>query len=184
MIAISLCFSSLAILNEALKQFRATIQEEAIMNMAKRECHLQNHSNSEAEPELNVMEDNEEDERLRILSSGSDPNRNLNLTKLKIMDGILFCVQMILSYLVMLVVMSYSIWIFLAVILGQAVGSWLFFQKPTVLLHQLGPNDPQVPSRPEEEEAHAERRLEEPSLSSAADVILVDVHYQSNLAST
>ena len=62
MIAISLCFSSLAILNEALKQFRATIQEEAIMNMAKRECHLQNHSNSEAEPELNVMEDNEEDD--------------------------------------------------------------------------------------------------------------------------
>ena len=189
MMAISLCFASLAILNEALKQFRATIQEEAIVEMAKRECLLQNQSNSEEdEPESNVIEDTNEfdnnDEHLRILSSSSSsayPHRNqLNLTKLKIMDGILFCSQMILSYLVMLAVMSYSIWIFIAVILGQAIGSWLFFAKPTVLLHQHGPSSKdqaESPSRhTEADEEHLECRLEEPASLFTANVILADVH--------
>ena len=192
MMAISLCFASLAILNEALKQFRATIQEEAIVEMAKRECLLQNQSNSEEdEPESNVIEDTNEfdndDEHLRILSSSSSsayPHRNqLNLTKLKIMDGILFCSQMILSYLVMLAVMSYSIWIFIAVILGQAIGSWLFFAKPTVLLHQHGPSSKdqaESPSRhTEADEEHLECRLEEPASLFTADVILADVHCPS-----
>ena len=191
MMAISLCFASLAILNEALKQFRATIQEEAIVEMAKRECLLQNQSNSEEdEPESNVIEDTNEfdnnDEHLRILSSSSSayPHRNqLNLTKLKIMDGILFCSQMILSYLVMLAVMSYSIWIFIAVILGQAIGSWLFFAKPTVLLHQHGPSSKDQAESPsshtEVDEEHLECRLEEPASLFTADVILADVHCPS-----
>ena len=128
MVAISICFSALAILNEAVKQLRATLQKEAIVGHRKssKSC---SYRDLEEEPDLsNVIEN-------PLLSQA--PPAATNLKKLKIMDGILFAIQMVLSYLVMLVVMSYSIWIFLAVIIGQAIGSWIFFQKPTVLLHQV-----------------------------------------------
>ena len=128
MVAISICFSALAILNEAVKQLRATLQKEAIVGHRK-SAERCSHRDLEEEPELsNVIEN-------PLLSHA--PPAATNLKKLKIMDGILFAIQMVLSYLVMLVVMSYSIWIFLAVIIGQAIGSWIFFQKPTVLLHQV-----------------------------------------------
>lgn len=149
MVALSTCFFSIAILNEAVKQLRVTYQEEAIgLTRAK----------------SNVAPNPVEDEDTEPLISS---NVGLSLTRLKIFDGLLFSVQMILSYLLMLVVMSYSVWLFLAIVMGQAIGSCLFLQRPTLHLQQrFGPPEI-VPCR---------QRIAEPNVSEEADVAIVEIH--------
>ena len=55
-------------------------------------------------------------------------------SRYKIYDGILYAVQTILSYAAMLVVMSYSAWLFIAVVLGQTLGDAVFFHQPSLVM--------------------------------------------------
>lgn len=53
------------------------------------------------------------------------------MTYARILDCIFYCTQHIISYVLMLVVMSFSAWLFIAVILGLTVGNAVFFYRPT-----------------------------------------------------
>lgn len=49
-----------------------------------------------------------------------------NQLKLKLLDVALFSIQMVASYVLMLVVMSFSGWLFVSVVLGQSLGHLVF----------------------------------------------------------
>ena len=159
LVALSTCFFSTAILNEAVKQLRITYQEEAIGV-----CKFRNPAVST--PIENSVIENEDDTNPLLPT-----NSGLSLTKLKLLDGVLFSVQMVLSYLLMLAVMSYSVWLFLAIVVGQAIGSSLFFQSPQIQVkHSF-----QAPYHPPCHQS-IEANASEEATETASNVAIVEVH--------
>lgn len=133
MVATSVGCFSLAVLNEALKRLRVHLQENAIVqrrwsaaslnindsewqsqngeeqSLLRRRRHVRRYG--QGSPEII--------DRFKALSGAGCPAKTL--------DGILYCVQTTLSYGMMLVVMTYSFWLFLSVALGTVTGSAIFF---------------------------------------------------------
>ena len=160
LVALSTCFFSIAILNEAVKQLRITYQEEAIGI-----CRVRDRSVN-TPVENNAIEDEEDTNPLLPTNLG------LSMTKLKVLDGVLFSIQMVLSYLLMLVVMSYSVWLFFAIVFGQAIGSSIFFHSPQNHLKQSF----QAPIHPPCHQSIAPNMSEEEAIETTSNVAVVEVH--------
>lgn len=117
------------------------------------------------------------------ISSDADQEQLLNSSnnqqhpywKLKFLDTFLFFIQMVTSYILMLVVMSFSLYFLLAVVLGQSLGNLVFFYKPkiTFLHHQE--------HQSKDEDAISDHDQPVAAVESAAvedaNVITVEVHH-------
>uniref|UniRef100_A0A0M3IAS3 Copper transport protein n=1 Tax=Ascaris lumbricoides TaxID=6252 RepID=A0A0M3IAS3_ASCLU len=57
------------------------------------------------------------------------------LTMYRVTQALLYAVQATLAYLLMLVVMTFNIWLLFAVIIGEAVGYFLFAGEPMLIEH-------------------------------------------------
>ena len=126
----------------------------------------------------------EEDLLVRTPDHAPDEQRWSTKTKLKVLDGILFSIQMISSYILMLVVMTFSGWLFIAIVLGQSIGQSIFFYRPSI--HQISsypqststPRDQDLnitsPSTQENPAEEGEQILDESN--DAANVISVEVY--------
>ena len=180
MVATSIAVLSIAILNEAIKRIRIHLMEETISTRIP--C-----TNEAIE---DTREVNETVDEATPLVSQSYNRYNMQ----KILDVLLYGVQTIVNYLLMLVAMSYSTWLFLAVILGMTTGNMIFITPKMLELQNSATrpdtnrhsalrsygtisNQPQstldVASSDEEDET-TESVISQPN--SVQNVITVDVH--------
>ncbi|CAJ0570373.1 unnamed protein product, partial [Mesorhabditis spiculigera] len=53
-------------------------------------------------------------------------------TRYRIAQALLYGVQIVLSYMLMLIVMTFNVWLILAVVIGEAVGYFLFTGSPVI----------------------------------------------------
>ena len=181
MVATSIAVLSIAILNEAIKRIRIHLMEETISTRIP--C-----TNEAIE---DTREVNEAVDEATPLVSQSYNRYNMQ----KILDVLLYGVQTIVNYLLMLVAMSYSTWLFLAVIIGMTAGNMIFITPKmlelqnsafhpeanrTSALRSYGTMsnqptnwEPQVTSSDEEDET-TESII--PQTDSVHNVITVDVH--------
>ena len=181
MLGTSIAVLSMAILNEAIKRMRIHLMEKTIStkipcaNEAIEDTREVNETLGEATP----------------LVSQSHIRYNMQ----KILDVLLYGVQTIVNYLLMLVAMSYSTWLFLAVILGMTTGNMIFITPKMLELQNSATRpdtnrhsalrsygtmsnqptnwEPQVTSSDEEDET-TESVI--PQSDSVHNVITVDVH--------
>ncbi|ULT79700.1 hypothetical protein L3Y34_010342 [Caenorhabditis briggsae] len=51
----------------------------------------------------------------------------------RIVQALVYMVQMALAFALMLVVMTYNVWLILAIVLGAGIGHWMFPSKPSVV---------------------------------------------------
>lgn len=68
---------------------------------------------------------------------GAEDNRIVQPTMFSLMHGfqtLLHIVQIVLSYFLMLIFMTYNVWLCLAVVIGAAVGYFLFGWKKSVIV--------------------------------------------------
>ena len=181
MVATSIAVLSIAILNEAIKRIRIHLMEETIS--ARIPC-----TNEAIE---DTREVNETVGEATPLVSQSYNRYNMQ----KILDVLLYGVQTVVNYLLMLVAMSYSTWLFLAVIMGMTAGNMIFITPKMLELqnsvfrpeanrtsalrsygtmsNQPTNREPLVTSSDEEDET-TESVI--PQSDSVHNVITVDVH--------
>ena len=126
MVATSIAVLSIAILNEAIKRIRIHLMEETISTRIP--C-----TNETIE---DTREVNEAVDEATPLVSQSYNRYNMQ----KILDVLLYGVQTIVNYLLMLVAMSYSTWLFLAVILGMTTGNMIFITPKMLELQNSAVN--------------------------------------------
>ena len=178
LIATCVGFFSFSVISEAIKRTRVHVIEKTIH---------QNRRNVEDTVTNDVLDDQhaeEEDLLVRTPDHAPDEQRWSTKTKLKVLDGILFSIQMISSYILMLVVMTFSGWLFIAIVLGQSFGQSIFFYRPSI--HQIS-SYPQStstsrdqdlnitsPSTQENQAEEGEQILDESN--DAANVISVEVY--------
>ena len=178
LIATCVGFFSFSVISEAIKRTRVHVIEKTIH---------QTRRNVEDTITNDVLDDQhaeEEDLLVRTPDHAPDEQRWSTKTKLKVLDGILFSIQMISSYILMLVVMTFSGWLFIAIVLGQSIGQSIFFYRPSI--HQIS-SYPQStstsrdqdlnitsPSTQENQAEEGEQILDESN--DAANVISVEVY--------
>ena len=178
LIATCVGFFSFSVISEAIKRTRVHVIEKTIH---------QTRRNVEDTITNDVLDDQnaeEEDLLVRTPDHAPDEQRWSTKTKLKVLDGILFSIQMISSYILMLVVMTFSGWLFIAIVLGQSIGQSIFFYRPSI--HQIS-SYPQStsasrdqdlnitsPSTQENPAEEGEQILDESN--DAANVISVEVY--------
>ena len=190
LIATCVGFFSLSVISEAIKRTRVHLNKLTINHVRK---HPKNTivPNDIVEDVSNTEEEisNAEEENLVVVpDQASDEQRWSIKTKLKLLDGMLFSIQMISSYILMLVVMTFSGWLFLAVVFGQTFGQSVFFYKPIIHKiishphHTITANSREnldlnmvSPPNLEEEGSEEEQEVEDDSIT-IADVISVQVH--------
>ena len=115
MIATVMGVFSLAILNEAIKCWRISLNEEIFFTFHK--------SSNSHDTTIEQLHDSEANESSRLVLSTSNNNQRGKLpTKDKLFDVALYSIQNLLSYTLMLVAMTYSFYLFVAVILGMVLG--------------------------------------------------------------
>lgn len=115
MIATVMGVFSLAILNEAIKCWRISLNEEIFFTFHK--------SSNSHDTTIEQLRDSEANESSRLVLSTSNNNQRGKLpTKDKLFDVALYSIQNLLSYTLMLVAMTYSFYLFVAVILGMVIG--------------------------------------------------------------
>ena len=182
MIATCVGFFSFSVISEAIKRTRVHVIEKTI--------HHSRRNQVEDTITNDVLDDQhaEEEEDFLVRTTpdhAPDEQRWSTKTKLKVLDGILFSIQMISSYILMLVVMTFSGWLFIAIVLGQSIGQSIFFYRPSI--HQIS-SYPQStstsrdqdlnitsPSTQENQAEEGEQILDE-SNDEAANVISVEVY--------
>ena len=130
LIATCVGFFSFSVISEAIKRTRVHVIEKTIHQTRI------NVEDTITNDVLDVQNDEEEEDLLvRTPDHASDEQRWTTKTKLKVLDGILFSIQMISSYILMLVVMTFSGWLFIAIVFGQSIGQSIFFYRPS--FHQI-----------------------------------------------
>ena len=178
LIATCVGFFSFSVISEAIKRTRVHVIEKTIH---------QTRRNVEDTTTNDVLDDQhaeEEDLLVRTPDHAPDEQRWSTKTKLKVLDGILFSIQMISSYILMLVVMTFSGWLFIAIVLGQSIGQSLFFYRPSIHQTSSYPQSTSTsrdqdlnitsPSTRENQAEEEEEILDESN--DAANVISVEVH--------
>ena len=178
LIATCVGFFSFSVISEAIKRTRVHVIEKTIH---------QTRRNVEDTTTNDVLDDQhaeEEDLLVRTPDHAPDEPRWSTKTKLKVLDGILFSIQMISSYILMLVVMTFSGWLFIAIVLGQSIGQSLFFYRPSIHQTSSYPQSTSTsrdqdlnitsPSTRENQAEEEEEILDESN--DAANVISVEVH--------
>lgn len=151
-------------LSEAIKRARVHILVDN--HVKKKHCQT-NHSHESSDSA---------DDQVQLLNATS--NFNVSYWKLKLLDTLLFFIQMVTSYVLMLVVMSYSFYFLIAVVLGQSLGNLVFFYKPKVTFHFAQSKEEQHPCSnniPTEEENVAEEQVQ--PVAEDPNVITVEVHH-------
>lgn len=114
MAATSVSFFSVAILNEAIKSLRLNVQAKAVDH-----CHNVPHGDRS-------ISEHDDTESTELITSTQS---NLQMSYYKVIDGLLYALQTVLSFAMMLAVMSFSAWIFLATIFGTTLGNVIFLQR-------------------------------------------------------
>ena len=178
LIATCVGFFSFSVISEAIKRTRVHVIEKTIH---------QTRRNVEDTTTNDVLDDQhaeEEDLLVRTPDHAPDEPRWSTKTKLKVLDGILFSIQMISSYILMLVVMTFSGWLFIAIVLGQSIGQSIFFYRPSIHQTSSYPQSTSTsrdqdlnitsPSTRENQAEEEEEILDESN--DAANVISVEVH--------
>jgi len=125
LIATCVGFFSLSMVTEAIKRTRVHIIEKIRLESKERD------DNTIEDVDTNPNVEHAEGENL-LTPIQVESQRWTKSTKSKVFDGILFSLQMISSYILMLVVMTFSAWLFIAVVLGQSIGSSIFFHRPLI----------------------------------------------------
>ncbi|CAJ0955679.1 unnamed protein product, partial [Mesorhabditis belari] len=116
----------LCIFYEAIKGFRFFI---AIQHERQKRDILRNRPASpSAEPRDNISEHSISFAPLLRLNGST---RNL-FTAYRVVQALLYGVQAILAYVLMLIVMTFNVWLILAVVIGEAVGYFLFTGTPLI----------------------------------------------------
>ena len=173
MIATCVGFCSLSVVTEAIKRTRVHIIEKTLQ-----EAKEQN-DNSNVDRDTNTEQAEEEN----LLTPIQQPTRWTNSTKLKVIDGVLFSLQMISSYILMLVVMTFSAWLFIAVVVGQSIGCAIFFHRPLIHTKMSLPPSDDITNTTEPDLTSTSPTVEEeerPQLqdsNATANVITVEVHH-------
>ena len=178
MIATCVGFFSFSVISEAIKRTRVHVIEKTIH---------QTRRNVEDTITNDVLDDQhaeEEDLLVRTPDHAPDEQRWSTKTKLKVLDGILFSIQMISSYILMLVAMTFSGWLFIAIVLGQSIGQSIFFYRPSIHQTSSYPQSTSTsidqdlnitsPSTQENQAEEGEQILDESN--DAANVISVEVY--------
>lgn len=178
LIATCVGFFSFSVISEAIKRTRVHVIEKTIH---------QTRRNVEDTITNDVLDDQhaeEEDLLVRTPDHAPDEQRWSTKTKLKVLDGILFSIQMISSYILMLVVMTFSGWLFIAIVLGQSIGQSIFFYRPSIHHVSSYPQSTSTsrdqdlnitsPSTEENQAEEGEQILDESN--DAANVISVEVY--------
>ena len=106
-------------MSEAIKRTRVHILEKNI-HRAK--------PNVITKDEGTFASPHEEDELL--LRSSPEVEKCSSSTKFKVLDGLFFSIQMVLNYTLILVIMKFSAWLFIAIVLGQTLENLSFFTHP------------------------------------------------------
>ena len=180
LIATCVGFFSFSVISEAIKRTRVHVIEKTIH---------QTRRNVEDTITNDVLDDQhaEEEEDFLVRTTpdhAPDEQRWSTKTKLKVLDGILFSIQMISSYILMLVVMTFSGWLFIAIVLGQSIGQSIFFYRPSIHQTSSYPQSTSTsrdqdlnitsPSTQENQAEEGEQILDESN--DAANVISVEVY--------
>ena len=178
LIATCVGFFSFSVISEAIKRTRVHVIEKTIH---------QTRRNVEDTITNDVLDDQhaeEEDLLVRTPDHAPDEQRWSTKTKLKVLDGILFSIQMISSYILMLVAMTFSGWLFIAIVLGQSIGQSIFFYRPSIHQTSSYPQSTSTsrdqdlnitsPSTQENQAEEEEQILDESN--DAANVISVEVY--------
>lgn len=84
------------------------------------------HSHSVAEETETMASTQHPDGNNIAIAISSPPNPNSYLNVRHVTRSLLYCLQVTVSFTLMLFVMTFNIWIFLAIILGLTVGHFLF----------------------------------------------------------
>ena len=178
LIATCVGFFSFSVISEAIKRTRVHVIEKTIHQT------IRNVEDTITNDLLDDQHAEEEDLLVRTPDHAPDEPRWSTKTKLKVLDGILFSIQMISSYILMLVVMTFSGWLFIAIVLGQSIGQSLFFYRPSIHQTSSYPQSTSTsrdqdlnitsPSTQENQSEEEEQILDESN--DAANVISVEVH--------
>lgn len=178
LIATCVGFFSFSVISEAIKRTRVHVIEKTIHQT------IRNVEDTITNDLLDDQHAEEEDLLVRTPDHAPDEPRWSTKTKLKVLDGILFSIQMISSYILMLVVMTFSGWLFIAIVLGQSIGQSIFFYRPSIHQTSSYPQSTSTsrdqdlnitsPSTQENQAEEEEQILDESN--DAANVISVEVH--------
>ena len=122
MVATAMGVFSIAILNEAIKRLRISLSEERIFTFHK--------TRNSHDTTIEQLRDSEANENSALLVPTSNNTqcewlkyfRGKLPTKDVIFDEMLYSIQNLLSYALMLVAMTYSFYLFAAVIVGMVIG--------------------------------------------------------------
>jgi len=175
LIATCVGFFSLSVVTEAIKRTRVHIIEKTLQEAKKR--------NDSAIEDVDTNVDHAEEDNL--VTPIQQPQRWTNSAKLKVLDGIFFSLQMFSSYILMLVVMTFSAWLFIAVIVGQSIGCSIFFHRPLTLTKISLPQSDDITITREPDHAttsptfpvEEEERHQLQDSNATANVITVEVHH-------
>ena len=175
MIATCVGFCSLSVVTEAIKRTRVHIIEKTLQEAKER--------NDSAIEDVDTNVDHAEEDNL--VTPIQQPQRWTNSAKLKVLDGIFFSLQMFSSYILMLVVMTFSAWLFIAVIVGQSIGCSIFFHRPLTYTKISLPqsDDITITREPDHATTSPTFRVEEDERhplqdsNATANVITVEVHH-------
>lgn len=181
MIATCVGFFSFSVISEAIKRTRVHVIEKTIHHSRRNQV-----EDTITNDVLDDQHAEEEDLLVRTTPDHApDEQRWSTKTKLKVLDGILFSIQMISSYILMLVVMTFSGWLFIAIVLGQSIGQSIFFYRPSIHQTSSYPQSTSTsrdqdlnitsPSTQENQAEEGEQILDE-SNDEAANVISVEVY--------
>ncbi|GFO09637.1 high affinity copper uptake protein 1 [Plakobranchus ocellatus] len=121
---IGACFAvfAVAVLYEGLKYFRESLLQRSLLQSSPRMHYLDGKQMGSSSQEQMVMQLGNTSMISRILSSGH------------FVQTLLHMVQVFISYCLMLVFMTYNVWLCLAVIVGAGVGYFLFGWKRAVVV--------------------------------------------------
>ena len=174
LIATCVGFFSFSVISEAIKRTRVHVIEKTIH---------QTRRNVEDTITNDVLDDQhaeEEDSLVRTPDHAPDAQRWSTKTKLKVLDGILFSIQMISSYILMLVVMTFSGWLFIAIVLGQSIGQSIFFYRPSI--HQTS-SYPQSTSTSRDQDLNITSPSTEENQAEEGEQILAESNDAANVIS-
>ena len=174
LIATCVGFFSFSVISEAIKRTRVHVIEKTIH---------QTRRNVEDTITNDVLDDQhaeEEDLLVRTPDHAPDEQRWSTKSKLKVLDGILFSIQMISSYILMLVVMTFSGWLFIAIVLGQSIGQSIFFYRPSI--HQTS-SYPQSTSTSRDQDLNITSPSTEENQAEEGEQILAESNDAANVIS-